>query len=215
MSKKSLLKRSDETKQPQFHCNWIKTRIRIKEYFLIKNMEILLGLPGYCWTVHPHPPSSIHLQLAPSTSTQLHSLPPISFHLPLSSLRHPQHFKNQNIALNLAVFPNLDGKIQSFPFCMKISGYGKLEMLISNPNLDFQNFNLKIYFWANLGIKIQSYLLSLKIGTYGILEELILNPELDFWNSDSIMTKAITIIISIIKNNEYFFGVNWAMNWKF
>ena len=37
------LKSSDETKQSQLHQDW--TKIRIKEYFLIKNMEILLGFP--------------------------------------------------------------------------------------------------------------------------------------------------------------------------
>ena len=178
-------------------------------------MEILSGLPGYCWIVHAPPPSSIHVQLALFTFTQLHSPPTIPFHLPLSSLRHPQHFKNQNIALNLTFFPNLDRKVQSFLFCMKIGRYGKLEVLNSNPILDFWNSNLKIYFWANLGLNIQSCLLSLKIGTHGILEELILNPELDFWNSGTKMTKSITIIITIMKNDKCFFGINWAMNWRF
>ena len=37
------MKPSDETKQPQLHRDWMKTRI--KESFLFKNKKILLGLP--------------------------------------------------------------------------------------------------------------------------------------------------------------------------
>ena len=43
MSRESLLKTSDETKQPQLHRDWMKTRI--KEYFLAKSMEKLLSFP--------------------------------------------------------------------------------------------------------------------------------------------------------------------------
>ena len=43
VEKKSLLETSDETKQSQLDRDWMKTRI--KEHFLIKNMEILLSFP--------------------------------------------------------------------------------------------------------------------------------------------------------------------------
>ena len=57
------------------------------------------------------------------------------------------------------------------------------EVLIRNPDLEFQNSDPKIRFLANLGRKSQSCPFYLKIGTHDILEKLILIPDLDFRNS--------------------------------
>ena len=84
------------------------------------------------------------------TSTQLHPPPPSSFQPPPSSLQHLQQYLNQNIARNWAISPNLDHKIKSCPFWLKIGTYGILKVLIPNPDLDFWNFDLKMHFWANL-----------------------------------------------------------------
>ena len=97
-----------------------------------------------------------HLGLASSTSTQLHLPPPKSFQPPSSSLQHLQRYKNQNIALNWAIFLNLGRKIQSYLFYLKMSRHGILEVVIPNPNLDFRSFYPKTHFWANLGRKSQS-----------------------------------------------------------
>ena len=123
------------------------------------------------------------LNHAPS-STQLHPPPPSSFQPPPSSLQHPQQYLNQNIARNWAISPNLGQKIKSCPFWLKIGTHGILEVLISNPDLDFWNFDPKIHFWANLGPKSQSCPFCLKIGTHGISRMLILIPTLIFWNSN-------------------------------
>ena len=123
-----------------------------------------------------------------STSTQPHPPPPSSFQppsssfqLPPSSLQHPQRYKNQNIARNWAISPNLGWKIQSCLFCLKTGTCNILKVLIPNPGIDFQNSDCKIHFWANLGQQSRICLFWLKIGTHGILEELILHPDLDFW----------------------------------
>ena len=139
--------------------------------------------------MHPPPPSSIHLQPAPftstqliSTSTQLYPPPPSSFQSPPSSLQHPQQCLNQIFARKWAISPNLGQKIKNCPFWLKIGTHGILELLIPNPDLDFWNSDPKIHFWANLGPKSQSCLFCLKIGTHGISRMLIANPDLDFWN---------------------------------
>ena len=125
------------------------------------------------------------------TSTQLHPPPP-------SSLQHPQQYLNQNIARNWAISPNLDQKIKSFPFWLKIGTHGILQMLIPNPDFDFWNSDPKIHFWANLGPKIQSCPFCLKIGTHGISRMLILIPTLVFW----------------ISNSNFLFGQIWAKKVK-
>ena len=127
-------------------------------------------------SIHLHSATSrsIHLHPTPSTSTQLH--PPIkgSFQPPLSSLQHPQRYKNQNIACNWAISPNWGCKIQSWPFCLKFVPHGILEVLIPNLDLNFWISAPKIYFRANLGWKSQSCLLWLKTCTHGIYKMLIL-----------------------------------------
>ena len=67
---------------------------------------------------------------------------------------------------------------------LKIGTHGILEVLISNPDLDFWNSALKIHFWAKLSPKIQSCPFCLKIGAHYISRMLIPNPDLDFWNFD-------------------------------
>ena len=109
-----------------------------------------------------------HLHPAPSTSTQLHLPPLSSIHL------HPAHFSLRN----WAIFLNLERKIQSYPpFWLKIRTHGILEVLISNPDLDFWHSEPKIHFWANLGRKC---LFWLKVSIHSILRMLILIPTLLF-----------------------------------
>ena len=134
-----------------------------------------------CTHLHPAPSTSTQLI---STPTQLHPLPSSSFQPPSSSLQHPQQYLNQNVARNWAISPNLDQKIKSFPFWLKIGAHGILEVLILNPDLDFWNSHPKIHFWVNLGPKIQSCSFCLKIGAPSISRILNPNPDLDFWNSD-------------------------------
>ena len=159
--------------------------------------------------MHPAPSTSTQLI---STSTQLHppppssfQPPPSSFQPPPSSLQHPQQYLNQNIACNWAISPNLDRKIKSCLFWLKIGTHGILEVLIPNPELDFWNFDPKIHFWANLGPKTQSCLFCLKIGTHDMLRMLILIPTLVF----------------LISNPNFLIGQIWAkkvkvvrFNWK-
>ena len=91
---------------------------------------------------------STQLHPAPSTSTKLHTPSPSSFQpppsstqlhpSPSSSLQHSQQYLNQNIAHNWAISPNLCQKKKSCPFWLKIGTHGILEMLIPNPDLDFE-----------------------------------------------------------------------------
>ena len=111
---------------------------------------------------------------------------------------YPKQYLNQNIARNWAISPNLDQKIKSCPFWLKIGTHGILEVLIPNPDLDFWNSDPKIHFWANLGPKIQSCPFCLKIGTHGISRMLILIPTLVFW----------------ISNPNFHFGQIWAKKVK-
>ena len=104
---------------------------------------------------------------APS-STQFHPSPPSSFQSPPSFLLHPPQYSNKNITCNWAISPNLGRKIQICPFWLKIRTHGILEVLISNPDLDFWNSDPKIHFWANLEPKSWSCLFCLEIGTHGI-----------------------------------------------
>ena len=117
------------------------------------------------------------------TQTQLHPPPPSSFQSPPSSLEHPQYL-DQNIAGNWAISPNLDQKIKSYPFWLKIGTHGIVEVLISNSDLDFWSSYPKINFWANFGPKIQSRLFCRKIGAHSILRMQIRISYLVFWNSN-------------------------------
>ena len=89
-------------------------------------------------------PSSTQLHPPPSSYIHLHPAPPSSFQPPPSSLQHPQRYKNQNIERNWAIAPNLDGKIRSYLFFLKIGTYGILEELIPNLELNFRNSDLKM-----------------------------------------------------------------------
>ena len=140
-----------------------------------------MGITKTCTLLHPGPSTST---LVISTSTQLHPPPPSLFKPPPSSLQHPQQYLSQNITRNWAISPNLDQKIKSCPFWLKIGTRGILEVLIPNPDLDFWNSDLKIHFWANLDPKSQRCSFCLKIGTHGISRMLILIPTLVFWSSN-------------------------------
>ena len=131
-----------------------------------------------------HAPSSTQFHLLPPSYTQLHPPPPSSFQPPPSSLQDLQQYLNQNTARNWAISPNLDQKIKSCLFWLKIGTRGILEALIPNPGLDLWNSDPKIYFWANFGPKIQSCQFCLKIGTHGISRMLIVIPTLVFWISN-------------------------------
>ena len=132
------------------------------------------------------------------TSTQLHPSPPSLFQPPPSSIHlHPVHFSLHPALCNtlkniwtkiihvIGQFPpNLDQKIKSCPFWLKIGTHGILKMFIPNPDRDFWNSDPKIQFWAILGLKIHSCKFCLKIGAHGISRMLISNPDLVFWNFD-------------------------------
>ena len=100
-----------------------------------------------CTRLHPAPSNSIQLI---STSTQLHPLPPSSCQHPPSSLQYHQQYSNQNITRNWAISPNLDRKIQSCPFWLKIGSQGMLEVLILKPDLNFWNSDPKIHFFGQI-----------------------------------------------------------------
>ena len=105
-----------------------------------------------CTHLHPAPSTSTQLI---STPTQLHTLPSSSFQPPSSSLQHPQQYLNQNVPRNWTISPNLDQKIKSFPFWLKIGTHGILEVLSLNADFDFWNSHPKIHFWVNLGPKFK------------------------------------------------------------
>ena len=94
------------------------------------------------WVLLNRAPSSTQLHPPPPSFTHLHPPPPISFQSPPSSLKHPQQYLNQNIGRNWAISPNLDQKIKSCPFWLKIGKNGILEVLIPNPDLAFWNCDL-------------------------------------------------------------------------
>ena len=81
-------------------------------------------------------------------------------------------------------YPSSKNAVRSCLFCLKIGCYGTLEVLISNPHLDFQNCDPKISFQANLSLKNESCSFSLIIGTHSISLMIILIPTLVFWNSN-------------------------------
>ena len=76
-----------------------------------------------------------HLYPASSISAQLHPPPSCSVQPPSSCLRHSQRYKNQNIARNGAISPNLVRKIRSCPLYRKIDLHGNLKMVTPNPDL--------------------------------------------------------------------------------
>ena len=135
----------------------------LQSHFNLNHKTVITKL---CTHLHPAPSTTIQLIL---TYTQLHSSPPSLFQPPPSSLQHPQQYLNQNIARNWAISPNLDRKIKSCQFWLKIGTHAILEVLILNP----WTFNPKTHFWANLDPKIQSSPFRLKICTLGISRMLI------------------------------------------
>ena len=121
---------------------------------------IWMGITKPCTYLHPAPPStSTQLHPAPSISTQLHPPPSSSFEPAASSLQHPQQYLNQNIARNWAISPNLDQKIKSCPFWLKIGTHGILEVLIPNPDIFGQiwasKFKVVPYVWILVHIVSQ------------------------------------------------------------
>ena len=134
-------------------------------------------------------------------------------------LQHSQQYSNQNIARNWAISPNLGRKIQIYPFWLKIGAHGILEVLITNPDIDFSNSNPKIHSWANLGPNIQSYLFCLKIGTHGISRMLILTPALLFWICNQkfifgqIWAKKVKVVCFVWKSAHMVSSVCWFLFW--
>ena len=153
--------------------------------------------------MNPAPPSSIHLHLAPPSSIHLHLAPSSSIHL------HPAHFNlhpapststqlisvstqlsatpstifNQNIARNWAISLNLDRKIKSCPFWLKIGTHGILEVLVSKSRLSIQirpknGFRFGIWEkWSqnknqhpqDLGLKFEKTNIEMRINIFEIL----------------------------------------------
>ena len=106
---------------------------------------VLLNRAPTSTQLHAPPPSSF--QLPP----QLHPPPTSSFQPPPSSLQHHQQSLNQNVVRNWAISPNLGRKNKSWRFWLKIGTYGISEVLIPNPDLDFQPQNP---FFSKFGPKI-------------------------------------------------------------
>ena len=105
--------------------------------------------------MHPPPPSSIHL----------HPAPPNSFQPSPSSLQHPQHYKNQNIAHNWGNFPKFrlkNSKLSVLPENWYTWYIGAAD---SKSGLRILKLQPKLHFWANF---------YLKIGTQSVLRKLIL-----------------------------------------
>ena len=151
----------------------LKVFLLDKRSLLMKSFPFFMtGITKLCTQTQLHPPP-------PS----LFQPPPSSFQSPPSSLEHPQYL-DQNIAGNWAICPNLDRKIKSYLFWLKIGTHGILEVLIPDPDLDFWSSYPKINFWVNLDPKIESCLLCLKIGAHSIPRMLIPIPDLEFWNSN-------------------------------
>ena len=120
-------------------------------------------VPSTSTQLHPSPSTSTQLI---STSTQLHPPPPSTFKPPLRSLQHLQPYKNQNIARNWAISPNLGQKIQKCLFCLKIGTHGILEEVILDLDLDFQNPDTKSIF-------VQIWAKKVKVGRHSISKMLI------------------------------------------
>ena len=99
------------------------------------------SLPQGVLKVHITKPcaTSTKVPPPPSSSTRFHPPPP-------SSLQYPQQYSNQNIAHIWAIFPNLGQIIQSCPLWLKIGSHGILEVLIPNPDLDFEILTQKPFF---------------------------------------------------------------------
>ena len=93
-----------------FFAHFVK-EIRMTKYG--SNKELIFGITKPCTHLHPAPSNSTQLI---STSTQLHPPPLSSFKPPPSSLQHPQRYKNQNIASNWAISPNLRRKFKVLRF---------------------------------------------------------------------------------------------------
>ena len=120
--------------------------LNITDKLHLRTREKSMGITKPCTHLHPPPSTSTHLHPAPcistkliSTSTQLRPRPPNSFQPARSSLQHPQSYKNQNIARNWGISPNLGKKFQNCLFFLKIGTHGILEELILHPDLVFQN----------------------------------------------------------------------------
>ena len=131
------------------------------------------------------PPAGLLKRSIAKICSQLHPTPPSSFQLIPSSLQHPQRYKNQCIACNWAISPNLGQKNLKLSFFSEISTHSILEVVNLNPNLHFRNSDHKILWWANLGRKSQSCPFCLKIGTQGISGMFILVLTLVFLISNS------------------------------
>ena len=113
--------------------------------------------------------------------------------------------ESRNTDPKIHFWANLDPKIQSCPFCLKIVTHSMSRILIRNRDIAFLKFRLKINFCANLIPKIQSCQFCLKVGTHGTSRMLILIPTLVSW----------------ISNPNFLFGQIWVkkvkavcFNWK-
>ena len=147
--------------------------------------------------MHPSPRNSIHYHPPPPSSIHFHPPPPNSFQPPGSSLQHPQHCKNQNIARNWAISPNLGQKIQSYMFWLKIGTHGTLEVLIPNLGLDLES-DSKIYIFRQIWAKkVKVVLFAWKLA-HIISRRLIFRLTLVFW----------------IFNSNSIFGQIWAVKTK-
>ena len=120
-------------------------------------------------TVHPPPPSSIHLHPAPSNT---YGLPCVLNRAPTSTQLHPP--PPSSTQLHQLLFGQIWVEKVKNVFYLKISTHGILRMLIFIPTLIFRIFKTKSIFRQIWTEKIQSYPFCLKIRTQSILRMLIL-----------------------------------------
>ena len=118
----------------------MKERVKLHQLstLLQVNLEVCLKEFWKCILLN-RAPTSTKVPPPPSSSTRFHPPPP-------SSLQYPQQYSNQNIAHIWAIFPNLGQIIQSCPLWLKIGSHGILEVLIPNPDLDFEILTQKPFF---------------------------------------------------------------------
>ena len=131
---------------------------------------------GNCLTVHPPPPNSIDLHLAPSTSTQL-----ISASTQLSVT--PSALLDPKCCTQLSFLP----KTQHIRYLGGANSKSRFRFLKFFWPRFAQKWILRLaqnLFLGKFRPKKSKLSIFLNIGTHGILEVLILNLELEFQNSD-------------------------------
>ena len=152
----------------------------------------------YCsslWTVHYElsVPRSIFSMGITKPCTHLHQAhfnlhpaPSSSFKRPPSSLQQSQHYKNQNIACNWAICPNVGQKFKVVLFAFKLA---HMVYWRCKSRLRISKFQPQKSFFGKFRPKIQSYPFCLKIGTHGGVDSESRLRILKFWPQNHFLGK--------------------------